>query len=84
MGAIDVVDGTAYHLLAKQTSPDKIKSRMSQYVLMIRDAAARLLAISRYVVVDGYFMKSTFIEPLQKEGFKVITKMRSDGNLKEV
>ena len=36
------------------------------------------------MVVDGYFMKSTFIEPLQKEGFKVITKMRSDGNLKEV
>lgn len=84
LGAIDVVDGTVYHLLAKQTSPDKTKSRMSQYVSMIKDAAARLLTISRYVVVDGYFMKSTFIGPLEKEGFKVITKMRSDGNLKEV
>jgi len=84
LGAIDVADGTAYHLLAKQTSPDKTKSRMDQYVSMIKNAAAKLLSISRYVVVDGYFMKSTFIEPLQKEGFKVITKMRSDGNLKEV
>jgi hypothetical protein len=84
LGAIDVADGTAYHLLAKQTSPDKTESRMSQYVSIIKDAAAKLLKISRYVVVDGYFMKSTFIEPLQNEGFKVITKMRSDGNLKEV
>lgn len=84
LGAIDVADGTAYHLLAKQTNPDKTKNRMSQYVSIIKDAAAKLLTISRYVVVDGYFMKSTFIEPLQKEGFKVITKMRNDGNLKEV
>lgn len=84
LGAIDVADGTAYHLLAKQTSPDKTDSRMSQYVSIIKDAAAKLLTISRCVVVDGYFMKSTFIYPLQKEGFKVITKMRSDGNLKEV
>jgi hypothetical protein len=84
LGAIDVADGTAYHLLAKQTKPDKTESRMSQYVSIIKDAADKLLKISRYVVVDGYFMKSTFIEPLQDKGFKVITKMRSDGNLKEV
>lgn len=36
------------------------------------------------MVVDGYFMKSGFVEPLQKKGFKVITKMRRDGNLGEV
>jgi hypothetical protein len=84
LGVIDVADQTAYHLLAKQTSPDKTKSRMDQYVSVIKDAAATLLSISRYVVADGYFMKSTFIEPVQKAGFAVITKMRSDGNLKEV
>lgn len=84
LGTIDVADATAYHLLAKQTSADKTESRMSQYVSIIRDASAKLLKISRYVVVDGYFMKSTYIEPIKKEGFKVITKMRSDGNQKEV
>jgi len=84
LGVIDVADGTAYHLLAKQTSGDKTKSRMEQYVSMIKDQAVRLSTISRYLCVDGYFMKSTFIEPLQKEGFEVITKMRRDGNLKEV
>jgi hypothetical protein len=57
---------------------------MSQYVSIIKDAAAKLLTISRYVVVEGYFMKSTFIEPLQKAGFKLNTKIRSDGNLKEL
>ncbi|HEY3389172.1 MAG TPA: transposase [Prolixibacteraceae bacterium] len=84
LGAIDVADGTAYHLLAKQTNPDKTGSRMEQYVSMIKDEAAKLSSVSRYLCVDGYFMKSTFIEPLQKEGFKVITKMRRDGNLREV
>lgn len=57
---------------------------MEQYVSMIREQAVKLLSISRYVVVDGYFMKSTFIEPIQKEGFELITKMRSDGNLREI
>jgi Transposase DDE domain len=84
LGAIEVNDATAYHLLAKQTSADKTKSRMEQYVSILKNEAAKLREISQYVCVDGYFMKSTFIEPLQKEGFKVITKMRSDGNLKEV
>ena len=84
LGVIDVADGTAYHLLAKQTRVDKTESRMTQYVSIIKDAAAELIKISRYVVVDGYFMKSAFIEPMQKVGFKVITKMRSDANLREV
>jgi Transposase DDE domain len=84
LGAIDVAVGTAYHLLAKQTNPDNTKSRMGQYVSMIKESCVKLLSISQYVVVDGYFMKSTFINPLQNEGFKLITKMRSDGNLKEV
>ncbi len=82
--AVDVSDATAYHLLARQTSGDKTKSRMEQYVSILKNQAAKLREISQYVCVDGYFMKSTFIEPLQKEGFKVITKMRRDGNLKEV
>ena len=84
LGAIDVADGTAYHLLAKQTRPDKTGSRMEQYVAMIKEQTVKLLSISRYLCVDGYFMKSTFIGTLQKEGFKVVTKMRSDGNLREV
>ena len=83
LGAIDVADGTAYHLLAKQTRPDKTGSRMEQYVAMIKEQTVKLLSISRYLCVDGYFMKSTFIGTLQKEGFKVVTKMRSDGNLRE-
>lgn len=84
LGAVDVAEGTAYHLEAKQTDPDKTKSRMEQYVSIIKDQSDKLLLVSRYLCVDGYFMKSTFINPLQKKGFKVITKMRSDGNLKEV
>ncbi len=84
LGSIDVADGTAYHLLAKQTSPNKTKSRIEQYVSMLKEQADKLLSISRYMAVDGYFMKSTFIGPMRKEGFEVITKMRSDGNLREV
>ncbi len=82
--AVNVAEGTAYHLLAKQTSSDKTKSRMDQYVSIITEDAAKLASVSPYLCVDGYFMKSTFIGSVQKKGFKVITKMRSDGNLREV
>ncbi|MFZ6024992.1 MAG: hypothetical protein ACOYVG_11135 [Bacteroidota bacterium] len=64
LGAIDVSEATAYHLLARQTRPDKTSSRMEQYVSMIKEKTAKLTEISRYLCVDGYFMKSTFIEPL--------------------
>lgn len=42
LGAVDVADGTAYHLLAKQTSPDKTKSWMGQYVSIIKEQAVKL------------------------------------------
>jgi len=40
-----------------------------------------LLTISKYLVVDGYFMKKEFIIPIRNAGMHVITKMRSDANL---
>ena len=63
---IDVADGTADHLLAKQAKADKIERRMDQYVSIIKDAADQFITISQYLVMDEYFMKSTFIEPIQQ------------------
>jgi hypothetical protein len=34
------------------------------------------------VVVDGYFMKKDFIHPLLEQGLQIITKTRSDANLR--
>ena len=39
------------------------------------------MEISKYITVDGYFMKKDFILPLMEEGFTVITRMRADANL---
>jgi hypothetical protein len=38
--------------------------------------------MTKYLAVDGYFMKQDFIKPLLKQGLYIITKMRPDANLR--
>ncbi|MBD0299159.1 MAG: hypothetical protein ICV82_02510 [Nitrososphaera sp.] len=40
-----------------------------------------ILALSSYLVVDGYFMKKDFIAPLLQKGLHVITRAGSAANL---
>lgn len=81
---MDVQSGTAFHLEAIQT-PDKVKrkgkSMVTHYAESLLARMADLLTVSKYLVVDGYFMKKEFIIPIQRAGMHVITKMRSDANL---
>ena len=39
---------------------------------------ANLLSVSKFVTVDAYFSKKTFIDPLCKSGLQVISRMRDD------
>lgn len=81
---VGVQSGTAFHLEAIQT-PDKVKrngkSIVTHYAESLVARMPQLLAISKHLVVDGYFMKKEFIIPIQGAGMHVITKMRSDANL---
>lgn len=84
---VDVVAGTAMHALAEQTPrvaalKEKGGTLISHYVSVIKKHLRQIKELTRYLAVDGYFMKKEFIAPLVKEGLHVITKMRQDANLK--
>lgn len=81
LAVVDVVEQTAYHLEAVQTPAHMQGKLIDHYVSIIMNRITDLLTLSRYLVVDGYFMKKKFIKPLLKAGLHIITKMRPDANL---
>lgn len=86
LAAVDVENETAFHLEGVQTpcsvARKKQKSTLiDHYRDFILSKAESLNTISKYLVVDGYFMKKDFILPLVEKGFNIITKMRADANL---
>jgi hypothetical protein len=83
---VDVAAGTALHGEALQTpSPkelkDKGKTLVTHYAEVIEKHISELLSVTRYLAVDGYFMKKEFITPLLKQSLHIVTKTRSDANL---
>jgi hypothetical protein len=84
LACVDVAAQTALHLEAFQTpaAADRNgKSLVTLYTERIMSRVQSLLTLSRYMVVDGYFMKKEFILPLLGAGMQVITKMRPDANV---
>ncbi len=82
----DVAAGTALHGEAVQTpSPKELKEKgktlVNHYVEVIEKRISDILSVTRYLAVDGYFMKKEFINPLLKKGLHIVTKARSDANL---
>lgn len=83
---VDVVAGTAMHGIAVQTpSPKSLKAEgktlVHHYVSIIEKHIEDIKSVTRYLAVDGYFMKQDFIKPLLKQGLHIITKARHDANL---
>ncbi len=83
---VDVANATALHGIAEQTpSPKDLqpsgKTLVTHYVSIIENHIKDILSITRYLAVDGYFMKKDFIKPLLKQGLHIITKARGDANL---
>jgi hypothetical protein len=82
IAAIDIDNHTAFHLDAKQTIYDTEKDNLvSHYANLLIDNKESLFQISKYVVVDAYFAKETFINKLANHNFDVITRLRDDANL---
>jgi hypothetical protein len=81
-GAIDIVNNTCMHLIAKQTlDHKKYDSLIEYYVETVRSLSPGLQQVSKILVVDAYFSKSTFIEPVCQLGFEVISRFRDDAVL---
>ncbi len=83
---VDVAAATALHGEAVQTpSPKELKAKgktlVNHYVELIEKHINAIKSVTRYLAVDGYFMKKEFIIPLHKQGLHIITKARSDANL---
>jgi hypothetical protein len=86
---VDVVAATAVHSVAEQTpSPKELKAKgktvVNHYVEVIEKYIGDIKSVTLYLAVDGYFMKKEFIHPLLQQGLHIITKARSDANLKYV
>ncbi len=69
---VDVANATAMHGIAEQTpSPKNLKAAgktlVNHYVSVIEKHIKDIKAVSRYLVVDGYFMKKDFIQPLLRQ-----------------
>ncbi|MEJ7679865.1 MAG: hypothetical protein WKG06_18810 [Segetibacter sp.] len=73
-------------LYAEQTpSPKDLKASgktlVNHYVSIIEKHIKDITSLTRYLAVDGYFMKKDFIQPLLKQGLHIVTKARGDANL---
>jgi hypothetical protein len=84
---VGVNDHTALHALVEQSpTPESLhlqgKTLVSHYTSIVLKHLTEILALTRYLVVDGYFLKEGFILPLVEQGLQVITKARSDANLR--
>jgi hypothetical protein len=82
----DAAAGTALHGEAVQTpSPKSLKEKgetlVNHYAAVIEKRISEIRSVTRYLAVDGYFMKKEFIRPLFKQGLHIITKARQDANL---
>lgn len=89
LAAIDVKNATGFHLEALLTpGVDQRKKTKTNLVAHYRNFVLarieKLKTISKYLVVDGYFMKKEFILPFLDHQMQVITKMRSDANLQYI
>lgn len=84
---VGVKDHTALHALAEQSpTPESLhqqgKTLVDHYLSIVQKHLAKILSLTAYLVVDGYFMKQEFILPLVQAGLHLITKARSDANLR--
>ena len=81
LALVDVADTAAYSIEAVQTPLGMKGTLMEHYVNIVKKNIETILSYTRYMAADGYFMKSSFIEPLLELKLHVITRMRPDANL---
>lgn len=85
LAVLDISRKTAFHLFGFQTIDLNDEETLIQfYVHKLLERKESLLQISKYLVADAYFSKSTFIEPFVQAGFHVISRLRDDADLQYI
>ena len=87
LAIVDIKNNSAFNLEAIQTPHQEILKEKGQtlvehYREIILDRSSTLLELADYLVLDAYFSKANFINPIAKTGLKLISKLRKDANLK--
>ena len=89
IGLIDIDSRECVSLKAVQTPAPKSLAECGLslpkwYLSCILANKERLMELSRYVVADSYFSIFEFVEGLAKEGFHVISRFRSNADLRHL
>jgi hypothetical protein len=81
IAVVDIENHTAFHLEAVQTI-DKLENQslLDYYAKVLITRKTELNEISKYIVVDAYFSKKSFVEPMLTNGFEIVSRMRDDSH----
>jgi hypothetical protein len=88
LGVVDVTNHTALSLESIQTpAPSELAQKglslVDHYAQIILNRKDQLESLSKYLAVDGYFSKQSFVDPIMKDtNLELICKLRKDANLK--
>lgn len=83
IGIIDMDLHSCFHLEVLQTPPPKTLEQtggrlIDWYLHVLRVRKETLLRLTKYVVADAYFFKSTFVDGALAMGFHVVSRFRDD------
>ena len=81
VAAHTALHGVTVHTPGKAGLEEKGKNLVQHYTDIVTTRIDSILRLTRYLAVDGYFMKKEFIRPLLSKGLHIITKARADANM---
>lgn len=82
LAAIDGELNSAFHLEAVQTiGLAEDETLIEHYLKVVLVRKEDLQALSKIILVDAYFSKENFVNPLVEQGFTIILRLRDDANL---
>ena len=82
LAILDIDHHTAFHLKAIKTIDVKHdENLLTFYKRKLLEHKEALLTLSKYLVVDAYFSKDSFITPMRAEKFEIVSRLRNDANL---
>lgn len=78
LAIVDVRNHSAFHYYATQTVLEEGQDLLRYYSNLLINDVTNLLSVSKYVVVDAFFSKKAFIDPIYRAGLHTITRLRDD------
>jgi hypothetical protein len=79
--AVDIEANTALHYFAAQTLKEEGQGPMDFYCSLLKQQAPELLKMSKYLGVDAYFSKKSFVNTAIENDLHLITRLRDDAVL---